>query len=157
MNKSLVTAPLVVCMGFALAFSGNVGSAIAEDAGLLADIPPPPGSKSLGTEAGQQASYSTSANPDAVINSYKQARCSAIIAKLGRSVVGLAVAAVQARLTNRTIKRSMTAPRVAAIIAETKPPPRCRPNVGNKAEAINAPTMPIKISPSRPNPVPSTN
>ena len=73
MNKSLVTAPLVGCMGFALSFYRNVGSAIAEDAGLLADIPTPPGSKSIGTEAGQQASYSTSANPGAVIDSYKQA------------------------------------------------------------------------------------
>ena len=72
-DKSLVTAPLVVCMGFALAFPGNVCSAIAEDSGLLADIPAPPGSKSLGTEAGRQASYSTSANPGAVIDSYKQA------------------------------------------------------------------------------------
>jgi hypothetical protein len=77
MNRLLVTALLPICIGFALAFSGNVGSAIAEDAGLLADIPAPPSSKSLGTEAvssgGQQASYSTSANPGAVIDSYKQA------------------------------------------------------------------------------------
>ncbi|MGB6949629.1 MAG: hypothetical protein WBD84_10620, partial [Methyloceanibacter sp.] len=50
-------------------------SAQADD--LLAGIPAPPDGKSLGTEAissgGQQASYSTSADPGAVLASYQEA------------------------------------------------------------------------------------
>jgi hypothetical protein len=49
--------------------------ALAEG-GLLAGIPTPADSKSLGSDTvgsgGEKASYSTSANPDAVIESYKQ-------------------------------------------------------------------------------------
>ncbi len=60
--------------------------AVAEG-GLLAGIPAPADSKSLGTgtvgSGGEKASYQTSANPNAVIEGYKQSLASA-----GWSVIG---------------------------------------------------------------------
>jgi hypothetical protein len=50
--------------------------AVAAEGGLLTGIPAPPDSKSLGTDeigsGGEKANYSTSANPGAVIEAYKQ-------------------------------------------------------------------------------------
>lgn len=50
-------------------------------AGPVADVPAPPNAKALGTETlssgGEEASYSTSANPGAVIESYKQSLAAA--------------------------------------------------------------------------------
>jgi hypothetical protein len=68
--RSLFLAVLVPSL---LVFS----AAYAAGDDLLSGIPTPPDSKALGTQAissgGQQARYSTAANPGAVIASYKQA------------------------------------------------------------------------------------
>jgi hypothetical protein len=66
---------LAICASFFVLTMSSVGIAATDD--LLNGVPTPPDSKSLGAQAiasgGQQARYSTSANPGAVIASYKQA------------------------------------------------------------------------------------
>jgi hypothetical protein len=56
-----------------------------------------------------------------------------------------------------TIRSKTTAPSVAAMIAARIPPPPCSPRLGDSADAMSAPKMPIRMSPSRPNPVPCSN
>jgi hypothetical protein len=54
------------------------------------------------------------------------------------------------------IARSMIALIVASITARINPEPRLMPSRGKSQLAMNAPTMPMAISPIRPVPAPRT-
>ncbi len=74
MTRLLSAALALLCLGSApMMMLATAGSAAA--GALLADIPAPPDAKALGNgstaSGGEEASYSTAANPAAVIRSYK--------------------------------------------------------------------------------------
>lgn len=77
MNKLAGLTLVLVCLGAATAVAGE----------MLAGLPVLPGAKALGSDqissGGEQASFSTSANPGAVIDSYKD-----LLAKAGWTVTG---------------------------------------------------------------------
>jgi hypothetical protein len=70
-----IIAPVLIAVSLVTAGSAKAGTPQA-DIALLAGIPDPPNSKPLGARAipngGQQASFTTSADPDDVVASYQQ-------------------------------------------------------------------------------------